>query len=97
MKEARKIEIVVIAKPCKTKDGKQFTAYRAVQNDGRLIDCHFRKVCGVLPEHDFVMTVMSDKINVATNYRYPRLWVSEIVAINEVNTTADATADDLPF
>ena len=93
---ARTIEIKVIAKACKTKDGKSFTAYRAVQNDGKLIDCHFRKVVGNIPETDFVMVVNSNDINISNQYQYPRLWVS---AVQEFKTPNAAPIDDgdLPF
>lgn len=90
------IEVRVIAKACKTKDGKTFTAYRAVQKDGKLIDCHFRKVCGVLPEANFIMKAKKGDLKINKSYLYPRLWVKGIVEIVNPETTA-AAVEDFPF
>lgn len=94
----RQIEIKVIAKQCKTREGKTFTAYNAVQKDGKLIDCRFRKCVQNIPESDFVMLVNSTEINIARNYEYPRLWVSAVLEFKPINgSAAEAADEDLPF
>ena len=79
MKEL-KIRITEV-KEVKTNDGKQFTAYKALTNDKRLIDCRFRKEVKNVPTEPCIIVVDEDKCNVATNKIYPILWVSEVKSI----------------
>lgn len=89
----RQLEIKVIAKQCKTPEGKTFTAYNAVQIDGKLIDCRFRKRVQGIPDGNFVMVVNSTDINIARNYEYPRLWVSSVLEFKPIN----GGAAEMPF
>ena len=93
---SNQIEIKIIAQKRATKDGKTFIAYRAVQKDGKLIDCHFRKTCGNLPESNFVIKVNRADVNINRAYQYPKLWVSAIIEIINPEQTTNS-ADDLPF
>lgn len=70
--------IEIIAKPCKTADGRTFTAYKAVQKNGKTIDCKFRRACGSIPEEDFFIDVGYTNMNVSINTKYPVLWIAKI-------------------
>ena len=43
MTNVKVLEIPVIVRELQTKDGKKFNAYKAVQNNGKLIDLKFRR------------------------------------------------------
>ena len=100
---AREIKIKVIVKHCKTKDGKkEFDAYRAVQADGKLIDCRFQAHIQNIPKENFVMLVRSDEINISKAYEYPRLWVANVLEFMSVPTAKTEGEDgeageQLPF
>lgn len=95
------VEIKIIARKFKRKsDGGEFTAYRAVQRDGKLIEAHFRKACGVLPEKSFILTAPRRDVKMDNTREYPRVWVhsvANIVTLDEVRAADTETADDLPF
>ena len=87
--------IKVIVKHCKTRDGKKdFDAYRAVQTDGKLMDCRFRACVTNIPKENFVMKVDAAKMNVSRQYEYPRLWVSEVIEFAPVPRNGDGGAAD---
>lgn len=81
MKELR-IRIIEV-KPITTKDGKNFTAYKALTKDGKIIDCKFRQDVQNVPTVPGIIVVDSDKCNVSTNRQYPVLWVQEVKSIEE--------------
>lgn len=96
----RELNIKVIVKHCKTKDGKkEFDAYRAVQTDGTLIDCRFQAHITNIPKENFILKTTSDKVNISRRYEYPRLWVADVISFEPVHRAADAATDgdDLPF
>ena len=73
-------EITLIKRSGKTKDGKQFDAFKMVKDNGKLIDAHFRKDCN--------MSIFADGnkfkckvgyLQIAENYEFPRVYVGEIV------------------
>ena len=80
MKEKQELtEIKLIKRSGKTKDGKQFDAFKLVKDNGKLIDAHFRKDCN--------MSIFSDGnkfkckvgyLQIAENYEFPRVYVGEI-------------------
>lgn len=72
-------EITLIKRNGKTKDGKQFDAFKMVKDNGKLIDAHFRKDCN--------MSIFADGnkfkckvgyLQIAENYEFPRVYVGEI-------------------
>ena len=72
-------EITLIKRSGKTKDGKQFDAFKMVKDNGKLIDAHFRKDCN--------MSIFADGnkfkckvgyLQVAENYEFPRVYGGEI-------------------
>ena len=74
-----KKEITLIKRSGKTKDGKQFDAFKMVKVNGKLIDVHFRKDCN--------MSIFADGnkfkckvgyLQIAENYEFPRVYVGEI-------------------
>ena len=93
--------IKVIVKHCEVKTGKdagrKFDAYRAVQKDGKLMDCHFRRTVSNIPAENFIMRVDASKMNVSRKYQYPRLWVTEVIEFVPVDYNATEANEDLPF
>ena len=72
-------EITLIKRSGKTKDGKQFDAFKMVKDNGKLIDAHFRKDCN--------MSIFADGnkfkckvgyLQIAENCEFPRVYVGEI-------------------
>lgn len=93
------VDVKIIARKFKRKsDGGEFTAYRAVQRDGKLIECHFRKACGAIPDTSFIATVPRSDVKMDYSHEYPRVWLHSISAIVTLaEQAAAASADDLPF
>lgn len=89
-------QIKVIARNCKCKDGRTFVAYRAVQKDGTLIDCRFRRSVTDIPTSNFIMTVNHGDANISKAREFPCLWVSAVVSFEPVPRNA-AEGEDLPF
>ena len=74
--------IKILTKECTTKDGRTFTAYKALTRNGTWMDCRFRKELGnLIPTVDSRVTVPDDGANIATNREYPVLWISMIEAV----------------
>lgn len=74
---------------------KTFTAYKAVEASGKLVDLKFTKAVKNAPEEDGVIVVERDQINLAKNQKYPCYWVKGIVEFKPKSTTTEET--DLPF
>ena len=95
------IEVKIIARKFKRKtDGGEFTAYRAVQRDGKLIEAHFRKECGALPQKSFILTAPRSDVKMDNTHEFPRVWfhsITNIVTLDEARAADTETADDLPF
>lgn len=89
------IKIRVKVEERKTKDGRLFKIYRAVQTNGKLIDLRFRKEVTNLPVNDSFIYVTKDNINLQTNLQYPRYWVKKVEKIEPIIYTQ--TTSDLPF
>ena len=90
MKEL-KIKLVEV-KPVTTKDGKKFTAYKVLDNKGKLMDCKFRQEVTNLPTEPCILVIDDDKCNVATNRQYPVLWVQELKGIEELVKESNSAA-----
>lgn len=91
--------IEIIVKELKTKEGKPFTAYKAVQKNGRLMDCSFTRAVTNLPKEDCYINVTRDNWNVDYNRKYPKLWVKKIESISKITTKTQQNVndEDLPF
>lgn len=89
MRELR-IRIVEV-KPITTKDGKKFTAYKALTKERKIIDCKFRTEVENVPTEPCIIIVDSDKCNVSTSRQYPVLWVQEVKAIEPIERTTNSS------
>ena len=73
-------EIKLIARTGKTKDGKPFTSFKAVQKDGKLIGVHFRQKDEdgkniVMPSASCTMVIDSELLHLNKSKQYAELWV----------------------
>ena len=102
------IEIRIITKAVKIPERKlDFTAYTAVQKDGKLIRCKFTKKCKEeikIPEYDvdcFTIAVKPENVAFEKNTIYPTIWVKKVENVIEAKfkeeTLADYDEDKLPF
>lgn len=102
------LEITVKVYEGKTKEGKKFNYYKAVQKGGTLIDLRFRKDVTPLPKEESVLFIRQEDINKDENRVFPCLWVKEIQHIQpiELKQKVDKKVlemfdtiddDDLPF
>lgn len=64
--------------------GKKFDSYRAVQKDGKLIDCRFRQEVKDLPTEDCYIVVDVDNMNYDRSREFPRLWIHAIEEIKQL-------------
>ena len=87
-------EIKIIPGRASTKDGREFTVYKAVQKDGKLMDCKFRKDVTVPDDVDAVV-VAAGKFNVDRSKRWPVLWIAEVLEFKTRAERAVDTYDDL--
>lgn len=78
-----------------TKDGKKFNTYRAVQKDGKLIDCKFRKDVVSLPTEDCIIVVNVNNMNISYAKEYPALWVAQIEEIKPLEKLSKTDLNDL--
>lgn len=74
-------EIKLIAKTGKTKEGKPFTSFKAVQKDGKLIGAHFKMKDEegkniVIPSASCTMVIDSELLHINKSKQYPELWVT---------------------
>ncbi len=80
-KKVEVLEISVIVKEYETKEGKKFNAFKAVQNNGKLIDLKFQRVVKNLPEENCIIKVKPENINIDKNRQFPVLWCKKIEEI----------------
>ena len=72
-------EIKVIVRKGKTKDGKEFNAYKYVQENGKLVDLHFRKDVEVSKFEGLnKFKVKVGYFQLANNYEYPRIYAGNV-------------------
>ena len=77
-KETQKIKL--IKRTGKTKDGKQFDAFKLVKDNGKLVDAHFKKDCNMSAFADgnkFECEV--GYLQICDNYEFPRVYIGDIV------------------
>lgn len=77
--EKKEIKIAQV-KEVTTKDGKKFTAYKAVAKNNKLIDCRFTRDVEekAKPTEPCVIVVDDESSSVDTRGQYPVLWVRKI-------------------
>lgn len=76
------------------KNGNKFTAYKAVQKNGKLIDVRFRREVGKdAPDHPCIVVVQPGMYNIDRNRQYPCVWIKEIVDTEEFEPVT--SADDI--
>ena len=72
-------KIKLIKRQGKTKDGKQFDAYKLVKENGKLIDAHFKKECNMSIFADgSKFELEAGYVQVCENYEFPRVYIGEI-------------------
>lgn len=78
-----------------SKTNKKFIVYKAVQKDGKYIDCKFRKEVTPPVENAYV-NVYKSQMNIASNQKYPVLWIKRIESIESIESVEYDTGE-LPF
>lgn len=86
--------IEIVSKKMKTNDGKEFTSYRAVQKDGKLMDCRFTRDVGAVPDGVVSVEVQPGFFNVSYAKKYPCLWIKKVERFITRDEEVD-TYDDL--
>lgn len=85
METIKKIEIhsvkEVILRDENNKITKKFNAYKAVKNDGKLIDIKFVQGCDNIPVEPCYIEVLDTNWNLASNQKYPCIWVKNVERI----------------
>lgn len=72
-------EIKIIVRKGKTKDGKEFHAYKMVNENGKLIDLHFRKTVETSKFAGLSkFTVNVGYCQISENYEFPRVYVGDV-------------------
>lgn len=75
--ESKNIKIIV--RKGKTKDGKEFDAYKMVKENGKLIDLHFRKNVETSKFAGLSkFTVDVGYCQISENYEFPRVYVGDV-------------------
>lgn len=92
-------EIVLIGKTYKTKEGKAFTAFKAVTKEHKLIDCKFRQKDSngkniVMPSASCVMVIDASGLSLNRSGQYPVLWVREQPEYKDREITASKAVDE---
>ena len=93
--DLKKIEIhsvkVIEYEDKETGKKKKFNAYKAVTKQGKLIDLKFTSNCNDIPTHPCYIYVRTTEYNVATNQKYPCVWVQSIVKVEEFPDKKDTS------
>lgn len=84
-KELRIVKVEEIT----SKNGNKFTAFKAVQKNGKLIDVRFRRDCPNKPDHPCIILVENDQWNLDKNRLYPCIWIKSVLATREFEFTND--------
>ena len=94
----KRIEVIVKT-GLKTKDGREFTAYKAVKSDGKYLDLSFTRevpITSYPTEHCYI-NVDSSNISVDNNRKYPRCYIRAIESIEPYFNGTKLEDSDLPF
>ncbi len=75
----------VLCEKGKTKDGREFTSYKIIDNETqRKVDLRFTKAVKNLPEKRCYIVVKKENINLDNRYEFPRYWVKQIEEIQDI-------------
>lgn len=77
MSKAKVYELEIKVEVLKTKEGKDFNAYKVLNNEGRYMDLKFRKEV-TPPKESGLIYVDADKMSVDKKRKFPCVWVHEI-------------------
>lgn len=79
-------ELKVIIKEVKTKDGKTFKAFKAVNESGALVDLRFRKDVDTreLEKCGKAVIVVDRFSDASARYEFPRYYAGNIVSIDKI-------------
>lgn len=113
MEKTNLLTIKIVGKEFKDKEGKAFIAFKAIDKEGKFLNCSFRKDVENAPKKVgmYEIKVRKNMINIDDNRLFPKVWIKEIVEINkleestkidkkavEMFTTDDTTnKEELPF
>lgn len=89
-------EIEIKVGTAKTKEGKEFTHYKALQKDGRYMDARFRNEVKNLPTENSIIVVDENDISLDYNRKYPRVWFHKVLEVKPI-APKTINEDDLPF
>lgn len=104
--DVKVLEIKVIVREYETKEGKKFNAFKAVQNNGKLIDLKFTRTVKNVPEQNCIIKVLPENVNIDKTRQFPVLWCKKVEEIivpkyetsNEViEMFSQPSNPDLPF
>lgn len=104
--DVKVLEIKVIVREYETKEGKKFNAFKAVQNNGKLIDLKFTRAVKNIPEQNCIIKVLPENVNIDKTRQFPVLWckkVEEIIVPKYETSTeviemfSQPSNPDLPF
>lgn len=84
--------IPIIIREAITKAGRKFTAYKAIVEGGKLIDCTFTSAVNkaLIPTADAFVAVPTGKANINHKGQYPKLYVEEIAKTSPMSAEAKA-------
>ena len=104
--DVKVLEIPVIVKEFETKEGKKFNAFKAVQNNGKLIDLKFQRVVKNVPEQNCIIKVLPENVNIDKTRQFPVLWCKKVeeIIVPKYETSSEViemfsqpSNPDLPF
>ena len=76
-------------------EGKTFLAYNTFTKNNERLDVRFVKhATAKAPKENCFIEVDTSQMNISRKYRYPRLYIQDIIKVVERPTSKD---DDLPF
>ena len=72
-------KIKILVRKGKTKDGREFNAYKLIEENGRLVDLHFRKEVDTSKFDGLIkFECEAGYVQKSENYEFPRVYVSDI-------------------
>lgn len=76
--------------------GKKFNAFKAVLQDGTMIDAKFTREVDpkLIPAKSSVVIVPEGKCNVSYKKEYPILWIASILSVKEIAATSQKSIED---
>lgn len=93
-------EIKLIAKTLKTKEGKPFTSFSAVDKNGKLVRVHFRMKDAdnkpiVMPTSTCLIKIDSDLLELNRSKQYPELWIKGQPVYEDVKVQNNKAVEEM--